>query len=122
MSRADDCLEQYHMHVGICQRAGYRNGLKDAADAIRGLHTPWYEVNGVRHEMTVVAYGPTAPAANARRIVRRGLYDAFPWLKGDPGPNPGDLTHALLIGGSLHTSADYAKRLCAITGPPGQSS
>lgn len=34
MSRADECYEGYHGHVGVCQRAGYRNGLLDGQDKI----------------------------------------------------------------------------------------
>jgi hypothetical protein len=35
--RADECVESYHQHVGICQRAGYRNGWADAIEAIEAL-------------------------------------------------------------------------------------
>lgn len=34
MSRANDCVEAMHWHVGICQRRGYANGLKDAQAAV----------------------------------------------------------------------------------------
>jgi len=33
--RAEDCVETMHLHVGICQRAGYRNGRLDQAAADR---------------------------------------------------------------------------------------
>jgi hypothetical protein len=39
VSRAENCVEQFHMHIGICQRAGYRNGLKDAEEKAAALTT-----------------------------------------------------------------------------------
>ena len=32
--RANECVDALHLHVGICQRAGYANGLKDAEAAV----------------------------------------------------------------------------------------
>lgn len=33
--RADRCVQNmFHQHVGICHRAGYRNGAADVLDAI----------------------------------------------------------------------------------------
>jgi hypothetical protein len=32
--RTENCVEAMHLHVGICQRAGYRNGRLDAAEEL----------------------------------------------------------------------------------------
>lgn len=39
-----------------------------AARAIAALHVPWYEVNGVRHDHTVTAFGDDVPADHVCRI------------------------------------------------------
>ncbi len=54
----------------------------------------------------------------ARRTVRRGLHDAFPWLQGDPGPLPDAPTVAILTGGrNLLASADYAQAIAMSARP-----
>jgi len=35
--RANDCVDALHLHVGICQRAGYANGRLDQADEVRAI-------------------------------------------------------------------------------------
>ena len=52
-----------------------------------------------------------SPGADARRMVRHGLADVLAWLGEDVGPKPGDLTHVLMIGGTMHASAAIAGRL-----------
>lgn len=37
MTRAEHCVEQMHVHVGICQRTGYANGRADVLDALRAF-------------------------------------------------------------------------------------
>lgn len=43
---------------------------------------------------------------NARRFVRHGLKDAFPWLNIEVGPKPDEKTHVLMSGGHLLVSAE----------------
>lgn len=48
---------------------------------------------------------PSSPGADARRFIRHGLADWLEWLGEDVGPKPGAPTTALMIGGTLHTTA-----------------
>lgn len=52
-----------------------------------------------------------SPGEVGRRIVRHGMAEILAWLGEDVGPKPEDQTHALLIGGTLHTSREYLDRL-----------
>lgn len=45
-----------------------------------------------------------SPGQDARRIVRHGLAEVLAWLGEKVGPEPGDATHALLVGGTLFVS------------------
>lgn len=36
-ARADDCVRSAHIHVGICQRAGYANGQADLVDQLEAV-------------------------------------------------------------------------------------
>lgn len=52
-----------------------------------------------------------SPGADARRIVRHGLADVLAWLGEDVGPRPGAMTHALLVGDTLHASVAFVGRM-----------
>ena len=38
--------------------AGHLARLGGAVQSVRDLHVPWYEIGGVRHDFTVISYGP----------------------------------------------------------------
>jgi hypothetical protein len=52
-----------------------------------------------------------SPGQDARRMVRHGMADVLAWLGEDVGPKPGEETHCLLIGGTLHASAAIVGKL-----------
>lgn len=65
---------------------------------------------------------PISPTdgVNARRMVRHAFANTsldgmsvsiLDWLGEDTGPKPGDPTHAMLIGNTLHASRTFARRL-----------
>ena len=58
---------------------------------------------------------PIAPSAgeDARRMVRHGLSDVLRWLGEGVGPGPGALTHAIIVDGNLHASAEVIERIRA---------
>lgn len=68
-------------------------------------------IGGVRVLVTDAL--PIAPTdgENARRMVRHGMADVLAWLGEKVGPMPGDPTHAMLIGDTLHASRSFAYRL-----------
>lgn len=45
MSRAEDCLDAAHLHVGVCQRAGYANGRADVIEELEALAEAEDEIN-----------------------------------------------------------------------------
>lgn len=54
-----------------------------------------------------------SPGTDARRLVRHGMADVLAWLGEDVGPKPGEVTHALVAGGSLWVSQEAYDALVA---------
>jgi hypothetical protein len=73
--RANDCLERFHIHVDICQRAGYTNGRTDVLDAVRQLiadvDARYAAVQGTGSEAIVAGYPRLIDVEELRALLDR---------------------------------------------------
>lgn len=68
-------------------------------------------IGGIRVLVTDALPITPSDGENARRMVRHGMAEILDWLGEEVGPKPGDPTHAMLIGDTLHASRTFAFRL-----------
>lgn len=60
-----DCLTPIY-------QAGVLDGAQELAREILGLHRPWYEINGVRHDNVVMAYFDDDTVPQDHRCITEG--------------------------------------------------